>query len=117
MLPNHLNQTECALIANIIDCKVTSLPITYLGVPLHCRRLKTEDWKIIINKIQKKLDNWKDKILSLGDRVILVNAVLSAIPIYWLTIFKIPVKVRKIIDKIRRNFYGQEILLIQKNLV
>ena len=38
-----------------------------------------------IDKIAKRLPKWKGKFLSLGGRLILINAVLSSIPIYFLS--------------------------------
>jgi hypothetical protein len=52
--------------ANYIGCKTTPLPIKYLGVPLHWSKLKNKDWNFLVNKVEKKLENWKSKLLSLG---------------------------------------------------
>ena len=43
-------------------------------------------------------------MLSLGGRVTLLNSVLSAIPLYWLSIYKIPVAAKTSIDRIRKKF-------------
>lgn len=43
-------------------------------------------------------------MLSLGGRLTLLNSVLSAIPIFWMSIYKLPSWVVKSIDKIRRDF-------------
>lgn len=48
--------------------------------------------------------SWKVRYLSLGGRLTLVNSVLSAIPTYWLSLFKIPCWVIKKINRIRRDF-------------
>jgi hypothetical protein len=42
--------------------------------------------------------------VSLGGRVILINSVLASIPIFSLSFFKIPVRVRKMIVRIQREF-------------
>ena len=47
---------------------------------------------------------WKNKVLSKGDRLVLLNSVLSALTVYYLSIFRIPEGVLQTIDGLRRNF-------------
>jgi hypothetical protein len=75
-----------------------------LGVPLHYKALSTEHWNELITKIENKLQVWQGKLLSLGGRLVLLNSVLSAMPLYWLSLFKLPTLVRRKIDRIRRKF-------------
>ncbi|KAH1074704.1 hypothetical protein J1N35_027032 [Gossypium stocksii] len=42
--------------------------------------------------------------MSWAARIVLINAVLLSLPIYFMSLFKAPVSVIKRIDKIRRNF-------------
>jgi hypothetical protein len=57
---------------------------------------------------KKKLQGWKGKLLSIGGRVTLLNLVLSSIPIYWMSVYRLLVHVRHSIDKLRKWFlwYG-----------
>lgn len=87
-----------------LGCQLSSLPITYLGVPLHWKKLSTSEWQPLITKIENRLQTWKGSLLSLGGRVTLLNSVLSAIPIYWLSIYRLPVNIRSKIDRIRKKF-------------
>lgn len=62
-------------------------------------------WKgNFVEKIEKKLDGWKGKLISRGGRLQLVNSVLSSIPIYFMACFQLPRWVLKRIDMIRRQF-------------
>lgn len=61
-------------------------------------------WNDLIEKIEKRLQSWKGKLLSLGGQVTLLNSVISAIPLYWLSLYRMPVGVRYRIDKLRRRF-------------
>jgi hypothetical protein len=45
-----------------------------------------------------------NKYVSLGGRIVLINAVLSAIPVFYLSYIKMLVKVWKEVVKIQRNF-------------
>jgi hypothetical protein len=40
-------------------------------------------------RIQKKLSSWKGKFLSHGERLVLVNSVLSSLPMYVMHFFSI----------------------------
>jgi hypothetical protein len=38
MVPFNISDTEGEHLADILDCKLSHLPITYLGVPLHFKK-------------------------------------------------------------------------------
>jgi hypothetical protein len=44
-------------------------------------------------------------LLFIGGRVVLLNSVLSSIPIYWMSFYKLPATIRTRIDKLRRRFF------------
>jgi hypothetical protein len=67
--------------------KYSSLPGKYLGLPLHFKKVKRNDLQPLIDKINNRLAGWKGKLLSKAGRETLVKAVLSAQPIYHLTVF------------------------------
>lgn len=103
MIPLNISNSLASSLANQLGCKLTALPITYLGVPLHWKTLRVSDWMPLVDKIENKLQTWKGSLLSLGGRVILLNSVLSSIPLYWLSIYKMPVTIKNIIDIIRKK--------------
>jgi hypothetical protein len=47
--------------------------------------------------------------LSIGGRVILLNVAISAIPLYWMSIYRLSIKVKSDINKITKRFlwYGK----------
>ena len=47
---------------------------------------------------------WKGRLLNRAGRLRLVNSVLSSLPTYFLTVFKMPKWAIKRIDKLRRSF-------------
>lgn len=55
IVPLKLEETKSQQIANILDYKLTSLPIIYLGLPLHWKKILYSDWNILISKIEKKI--------------------------------------------------------------
>jgi hypothetical protein len=47
---------------------------------------------------------WKRPLLSKGGRVTLIKSTLANIPTYYMSLFKIPVKVANRIEKLQRDF-------------
>jgi hypothetical protein len=90
--------------ATFLHCKVRSLPFTYLGLPVGANPRRLSTWNPILEVIQKRLTLWKNKYISLGGRVVLLNSVLAAIQIFYLSLFRMPMGVRKKIVSLQRRF-------------
>ena len=82
-----------------------ALPFKYLGIPINYRKLLIKEWKIIEDRFEKKLGSWTGKMLSYGDRLVLINSVLTSLPMFLLSFFEIPVGVRKRLDYFRRRLF------------
>jgi hypothetical protein len=74
----------------IFGCESDSLPFRYLGVPIHYRRLRNSEWNPVETRLMKKLGCWQGKFLSYGDRLVLINSVLSSMPMFMLSFLQIP---------------------------
>lgn len=57
-----------------------------------------------MERIHKKLARWKKPYISLGGRLILIKAALSNVPVYYMSLFKIPRKIQLEVEKCQRNF-------------
>ncbi|KAL2933269.1 hypothetical protein RDABS01_016388 [Bienertia sinuspersici] len=62
----------------------------YLGLPTIIGRSKKAIFSCIKERIWKKLQGWKEKLLSKPGKEILIKAVAQAIPTYLMSIFKLP---------------------------
>ncbi|GJV32918.1 RNA-directed DNA polymerase, eukaryota, reverse transcriptase zinc-binding domain protein [Tanacetum coccineum] len=51
-------------ILSILPFKIGSLPVSYLGVPLITKHLTFTDYKVLIDKVKIKVNDWKNKMLS-----------------------------------------------------
>jgi hypothetical protein len=58
----------------------------------------------VIEVLQRRVHSWQNRFVSLGRRVILINSVLAAIPVYYLSFMKMSVKVLRKIVSIQRKF-------------
>jgi hypothetical protein len=91
---------------DIFGCASGSLPIRYLGIPIHHRMLRNSEWNPVENRFAAKLGCWRSKMLSYGDRIILINSVLTSLPMFMLSFLEIPKGVRKRLDFYRSRFFG-----------
>ena len=74
---------------------------------MHFRKLYNKDWKCIEERIEKRLSGWKGKLLTVGGRLVLINSVLSSLPMFMMSFFELPKGVVEKIDCFRSRFYWQ----------
>ena len=68
---------------------------------------KCSAWKPVVEKIQNRLTSWKTKILSRAGRLRLIKSVLNSLPVYYMSMFKMPKTIaQKIVNIQRRFFWG-----------
>lgn len=91
-------------IAEELGCRVGARAIPYLGVKVGGRVNRKDAWVEVIEKIKKKLSGWNAKYISMGGRSTLVKATLSAIPLYWMSIFPLPKVVERMIITLQCNY-------------
>ena len=82
-----------------------TLPIRYLGLPLSTGQIRGADWQSVVGKVEQRLEGWKAKVLSRGGRLVLLKSVLSAIPNFYLSIFKVPASIERKLSGLMRRFY------------
>jgi len=58
------------------------IPLEYLGMPIGGNSRLKQFWQPMIEKVNSRLSNWKDKLISMADRVCLIKSVLSALQLY-----------------------------------
>jgi hypothetical protein len=61
----------------------------------------------IEDRIEKKLSGWKEKMLSVGGRLVLINSVLTSLPMFMMSFFELPKGVLEKIDCFRSCFFWQ----------
>jgi len=88
----------------LLHCKDGSLPFNYLGLPVGANLRKLATLEPMLVNLRNGLDSWGTKYVSLGGRIVLLNSVLNAIPIFYLSFLKIPTKVVRKVIHIQRDF-------------
>ncbi|KAJ9675675.1 hypothetical protein PVL29_024544 [Vitis rotundifolia] len=86
------------------SCRVGSLPSTYLGLPLGAPFKSVSVWDGVEERFRKRLAMWKRQYLSKGGRATLIRSTLSNLPIYFMSLLKLPSSVRRRLEQIQRDF-------------
>ncbi|KAJ4827119.1 hypothetical protein Tsubulata_002464 [Turnera subulata] len=77
--------------------------MVYLGLPLGANMRLAKSWDPVIQKFHSRLHSWKGRFLSFAGRLELLKSVLSSLPLFYLSMFTIPVLVAKKLVRIQRT--------------
>ncbi|GJR07150.1 RNA-directed DNA polymerase, eukaryota [Tanacetum coccineum] len=95
--------------ASKLGCLVLKTPFTYLGTKVGGNMSRKQAWKEVVDKVLSRLSRWKMKLLSIGGRLTLLKSVLGSMPIFHMSIFKVPSSILKSLESIRSRFFnGQD---------
>nr|GEW57485.1 RNA-directed DNA polymerase, eukaryota, reverse transcriptase zinc-binding domain protein [Tanacetum cinerariifolium] len=88
-----------------MGCCTLTTPFLYPGVKVGGSMSRIKAWDEIDTKLHSYLSKWKMKTLSSGCRLTLLKSVLGSSLIYYMSIYKVPSKVLKCLEDIRRKFF------------
>ena len=91
---------DLSAMAELLYCRIGSLPLQYLGMPLGASYKALEIWNPIIEKIECRLAGWHKIYLSKAGRLTLLKSTLSNLPTYYISLFPILVSVAKRIESL-----------------
>jgi len=91
-------------VEKLTECTRLQLPFIYLGIPLGASMRKASSWQSVLDKIQKRLKSWRSSSLSRAGRLLMIKSVLNNLPLYYLSLFKVPRKVANDIIRLQRKF-------------
>jgi hypothetical protein len=83
---------------------ISTFPSTYLGLALHIKKLPKALLQVVIQKIANRMPRSKRNFLTYPGRETLVKSILTAMPTFFLTMFKMPKWGFAKIDKFCRSF-------------
>ena len=92
------------LLALEVGCKVGRLPTSYLGIPLGANHKSVAVWDGVEERFRKRLAVWKRQFISKGGRMTLIRSTLSSMPIYLMSLLRIPRAVSLRLERIQRDF-------------
>ncbi|XP_016206848.1 uncharacterized protein LOC107647266 [Arachis ipaensis] len=88
----------------LLGCTEAVLPVRYLGIPLGANPRLVKTWKSIIDKVEEKLGLWKANVLNKAENLVLIKSVLNSLPVYYLSLYKMPKGVAEKLIALQRNF-------------
>ncbi|XP_057746334.1 uncharacterized protein LOC130965582 [Arachis stenosperma] len=88
----------------LLGCKQVVLPVRYLGISLGANPRLVKTWKSIIDKVEAKLSLWKAKVLNKAGKLVLIKSVLNSLPMYYLSLYKMPKAVADKLIALQRQF-------------
>lgn len=78
----------------------------YLGLPLIVGRFRKKAFNDIKKKLWKRLQVWKEKLLSQGGKEILIKAMALALPMHAMSCFKLPLSLIFELERLMANFWS-----------
>ena len=87
-----------------LGCKVGLLPTVYLGLPLGAHHKAVSIWDGVEERMRKRLAQWKRQYISKGGRITLIKSTMASLPIYNMSLFRMPKSVVNRLEKLQRDF-------------
>ncbi|KAF5459563.1 hypothetical protein F2P56_019502 [Juglans regia] len=102
---NNTEQETKNHMLQVAGLKASSNMEKYSGLPSIIGRSKSVAFQGIIEKVSKKMENWKVKFLSQAGKDILIKAVVQAIPTYSMNVFLLPRTLCAKLNSLISNFW------------
>ncbi|RVW16377.1 hypothetical protein CK203_067823 [Vitis vinifera] len=99
---------EMEELAAELGCKLGALPAVYLGLPLGANHKNASSWDGVEERMRRRLAQWKRQYISKRGRITLIKSTLASIPIYLLSLIRIPKVVAKGLKKSKEISCGGE---------
>ncbi|XP_057746330.1 uncharacterized protein LOC130965578 [Arachis stenosperma] len=104
LIPINCDVQWVQRMCSVLGCKEASLPVKYLGIQLGANPRLVKTWKPIIEKVEEKLSLWKAKVLNKAGKLVLIKSVLNSLPVYYLSLYKMPKAVAEKLISLQRRF-------------
>ncbi|GJQ93922.1 putative reverse transcriptase domain-containing protein [Tanacetum coccineum] len=102
----HVDEKLVRCAAKQLGCLTLNVPFSYLGSIVGGCMTRQQAWSDIVDRVKKRLSKWKMKMLSIGGRLTLAKSVLGSLPLFYFSIFKVPMCVLCDLEGIRRKFFN-----------
>ncbi|KAI5339194.1 hypothetical protein L3X38_018466 [Prunus dulcis] len=102
---NNIDHTDQDNLAAVLGVRRVDQHDVYLGLPTHVGRLRRQCFNSLKERIWKKIQGWKAKLLSFVGKEILLKVVAQAVPIYMMNCFLIPKCLRDEIQQVMARYW------------
>ena len=66
-------------IADNLNCRLASFPITYLGMPVRDTRILAKDYEPLVARVKSKSEPWQGRFTSKGSKTVLIDSCISSL--------------------------------------
>ena len=85
---NTVAETKVSLMA-ALEIGTEARTEKYLGFPVYMGKSKTQTFAYLKERVWKRIQGWKEKLLSGAGKDVLIKAVAQAIPTYAMSCFEL----------------------------
>ena len=82
---------------------------SYLGLPTLVGRSKYQTFSFLKDRVWKKLQGWKGKLLSKAGKEVLIKAIAQSVPTYTMGVFQLPVKLCNELNAMCARFWWGQV--------
>ncbi|GJN02267.1 hypothetical protein PR202_ga19600 [Eleusine coracana subsp. coracana] len=84
-----------AEVCEALGIMTESLSDKYLGLPALVGAKRSDCFRHLIDRVRSRISGWKEKLLSMGGKEILIKSIAQAVPVYAMMVFRIPKNICK----------------------
>ena len=88
-----------------LNIMIESLNDKYLSLPMLVGVDRSDCFQRLIDRVRAKTNGWKEKLLSMGGKEILIKSIAQAVPVCAMMVFKIPKSICKGISDTISQFW------------
>eukprot|EP00253_Pinus_taeda_P020426 PITA_20426 len=102
---NHIIHSIASIFG--VPSRLTWNHFSYLGMPVSLGPLKADTWNEILDKIERKVQQWGTMWLNPAGRLILLKSGITSLPIYCFSLYHAPAVFHQKMERILRHFLWQ----------
>lgn len=76
----------------------------YLGLLIYMISRRKETWKPVIDLVKSRLSSWSNSQLSIGGCDVLIKSIISSLPNYFISFFKVPSGILFMLESLFKQF-------------
>lgn len=103
-VPLNIPPEDASTMASTLGFSISSLPESYLGLPISPTHLHVSDFHPLVSKSDKYLAGLKGRLLSTGGRLQKSNSILNNLTVYYMCCLPLHKTVIATIDRRRHAF-------------
>ncbi|XP_073363100.1 uncharacterized protein [Aegilops tauschii subsp. strangulata] len=101
-----LAQDQQRIVDNL-NCRVTSFPITYLGMPMADSKILMTAFDPLVGRVASRAEPWQGQLTSNGSKSILISSNLASLPMFMMGVHILHDGVHSAFNKDLARFFWQ----------